>query len=104
LNSSPAIWGLLAFAVAAANLPWLSSNLLLVVRLAYPKSAWLRVLEWFAGYLLTGFLALGMERKLTGAIHTQDWEFYVVTLFLFAVLALPGFIYRHEFRRHRRRH
>ncbi|MCG5501723.1 DUF2818 family protein, partial [Ectothiorhodospira lacustris] len=35
-----------------------------------------------------------------GTIHTQGWQFYAITLSMFAVFAMPGFIYRHDLRRH----
>jgi len=54
--------------------------------------------EWFVLYFFTGFLALGLERKMQGGIHIQDWEFYAVTFFLFIVFAFPGFVYRYQLR------
>lgn len=91
------IWLLIVVALIAANLPWLSEKFFFVF--APPggaKRAWMRFLEWFVLYLLLGAIALGLERKITGQIHVQDWEFYAVTLCLFLIFALPGFIYRHD--------
>jgi hypothetical protein len=31
-------------------------------------------------------------------VHPQGWEFYVITLALFAMFALPGFIWRYDLR------
>lgn len=90
---------LLAVAAIAANLPWLSNRFLFVIPLQ-AKSAWLRLLEWLLLYFVVGGLALGLEQRMMGGIHTQDWEFYAVTLSLFMVFALPGFIYRHDLRHH----
>lgn len=104
MGAGAAAWLLIAAAFVASNLPWLSDRILLF--LPAPggrKAAWVRFLEWLLLYLLTGVFALGLEMKLTGEPHAQDWEFYVVTFFLFLVFALPGFIYRYEFQRHRRR-
>jgi hypothetical protein len=36
---------------------------------------------------------------MTGEIYHQDWVFYAVTISLFLVFALPGFIYRYDLRR-----
>lgn len=88
-------WGFLALAFVLANLPWLSQSCFLVLR-CERKSPWLRLLEWFILYFVVGGLAVALERQATGgAIHAQDWEFYVVTLALFMVFAFPGFIFRH---------
>lgn len=91
----------LGLAVLAANLPWLSERWLLVI--ARPsrraKPFWLRLIEWALLYSLIAGLGFGFEYKTTGLVHAQGWEFYVVTLCLFAVSALPGFIYRYQLRR-----
>ncbi|WP_127476827.1 DUF2818 family protein [Sulfurivermis fontis] len=94
----PALF-LIVIAVVAANLPWLSERILLVRRPgAAGKRAWWRWLEWLLLYCLVGGLALGLENKLNGEIYPQGWEFYAITLCLFLVFALPGFLYRYEFR------
>lgn len=100
--SQPYILGLwLALAAAAANLPWLSERWLFVIarRDGRPKPIWLRLIEWGCLYGLIVAIGFGFERKATGTLHPQDWEFYVVTLCLFAVAALPGFVYRYQLRR-----
>ncbi|WP_305907619.1 DUF2818 family protein [Methylomarinum sp. Ch1-1] len=84
-------------ALITANLPWLSGRFLLFI--AFDKNAWWRWLEWLVYYLLTGLLAWGLEFKLTGMHQSQDWEFYVTTLCLFGVFALPGFIYHYDLRK-----
>lgn len=88
---------LILAAVFAANLPWVSDRFLLVFK--RDKSAWLRWLEWLVMYALTGALSVALEYKLTGTRHDQGWEFYVTTLCLFLVFALPGFIYHYDLRR-----
>lgn len=88
---------LLAVAFVAANLPWLSERFLLVIKLN--KTAGWRWLEWLVFYGLTGLLAVALERKLTGGLHAQQWEFYVATLCLFVVFALPGFIYHYDLKK-----
>lgn len=99
------LWAYIALAICAANLPWLSDRLFFVVRSAKGKSAGFRLLEWLVLYLLVGVIGLGLERRLTGEIYHQGWVFYVVTVSLFMVFALPGFIYHYDLRRVlRRRH
>ena len=92
------IWTWLGLAVLAANLPWLSERWFLIV--ARPsrraKPFWARLIEWSLLYLLIIGTGFGFEYKLTGVIQAQGWEFYVVTLSLFAVAAHPGFIYRYQ--------
>jgi hypothetical protein len=96
-----AVMVLLAIAILAANLPWLSERVLFV----FPapggaKSGWLRLVEWLVLYFLVGGIAMGLEQKSFGVRHAQDWEFYAVTLCLFLVFALPGFIYRYDLKGH----
>ncbi len=88
----------LVLAVAAANLPWLSERWLFLIarRGGRSKPFWLRLGEWGLLYGLVIGIGLGFERKATGTNQPQDWEFYTVTLCLFAVGALPGFIYRYQ--------
>ena len=91
----------LGLAAVAANLPWLTERrwLVLARRQGQIKPVWLRVLEWGALYGLALGAGFGLERRLMGVIQAQDWEFYVITLCLFAVAAMPGLIYRYQVRR-----
>ena len=92
-----AVWLLVGLAVIAANLPWISDRFLLVITPAdRRKKAWMRLLEWLLLAIVVGVTAIGLERKATGGVHEQDWEFYAVGLFLFMVFAIPGFIWRHQ--------
>ncbi|MEJ2631929.1 MAG: DUF2818 family protein [Acidihalobacter sp.] len=93
------IWIYLVLAIVAANLPWLSERLFFVVHSAKGKGPWFRLLEWAVLYFVIGAIGLGLERRLTGEIYHQGWVFYVVTIALFLVFALPGFIYRYDLRR-----
>lgn len=95
---------LLTAAFVAANLPWLSERVLFV--LAPPggrKREWVRLLEWFVLYWIVAGLAVGLEYRVTGDLYGQDWEFWVTTLCLFMVFALPGFIWYHDLRQHLRK-
>ncbi len=89
----------LGLAVVAANLPWLSERWLFVIPCQRAKPSWLRLVEWGLLYGLIVGVGFGFEYKTTGVLHMQGWEFYVVTLCLFAVSAMPGFIYCHQLRR-----
>lgn len=94
----------MALAVLAANLPWLSERFLFVMEPRDGhKRTWMRLLEWLLLALLIGLVALGLERRATGGVHEQSWEFYVVGLFLFMVFAIPGFIWRHQWQPFRMR-
>ena len=89
----------LGLAAMAANLPWLSERWLFAIPCQRTKPFWLRLVEWGLLYGLVVGIGFGFEYKTTGVLHVQGWEFYVVTLCLFAVSAMPGFIYRHQLRR-----
>jgi len=86
------------FSFITANLPWLSDKAFLV-KTVTAKSGWLRWIEWFLLYLLSLAIGIAMENKTMGTISAQDWEFYVVTLCLFVVFALPSFIYCYDLKR-----
>lgn len=42
---------------------------------------------------------MALEYKITGGNYSQQWEFYVATLCLFVVFALPGFIYHYDLKK-----
>jgi hypothetical protein len=90
---------LLAIALIAANLPFLSERLFFVKPPASgSKHLGWRLLELVVFYFVVGGIALLLERK-GGDIHSQNWEFYAVTAALFLVFAFPGFIYRYLWRK-----
>jgi hypothetical protein len=89
--------GFILVAFLAANCPWLSERFLLLLTIR--KSAWLRWLEWLLLYVIVGLVSVGLEYKVTGVRQPQSWEFYVVTLALFMVFALPGFIYHYDLKK-----
>jgi hypothetical protein len=101
MSVSTSVWLLVAILIIAANLPWMSERFLFIIQPKdNKKKMWIRLLEWLILYFVSGLLAVGMEKKMTGEIHHQDWEFYVVGFFLFLIFAFPGFIWRHELRKH----
>lgn len=89
-----AVWLVILAAVVAANLPFLTQRLFLVLRLAQGKGLVWRLLELLAYYLLVGGMGLLLERHV-GRIAPQGWEFYAVTAALFVTLAFPGFVWRY---------
>lgn len=92
---SSGVW-VLVLALLASNWPFVTERFFGVVR--GNKTAWWRVGEWFVLYLVVGAIALLWEQQ-QGQIYPQGWEFYAVTLFVFATLAFPGFVYRYLWRR-----
>lgn len=100
MTSTVAIWILLLLAIVAANLPWISERVFFIWTPANTKSTWTRLAEWLVLYFVVGGIGLGLEKKSMGEIHSQEWEFYAVTLCLFLVFALPGFIYRNDLLHH----
>ncbi|MEW6445139.1 MAG: DUF2818 family protein [Pseudomonadota bacterium] len=115
MSASSDVLPLILVALALANLPWLNERLLAVFPLrSGRKLFWMRLLEWMLAFGLTALLAWRLEMgclssfgsfiglaECPGELHPKSWEFFSVTLVLFAVFALPGFIY---FVERRRRH
>ena len=96
-----AVITLFLVAVCLANLPWLNERLFVFFTPTVGhKQLWMCLIEWFVYFIIWLVLAFGVEKKLMGEIARQGWEFYVVTLCLFVVFALPGFIYRYDLRPH----
>ena len=98
MNSAVAV--LLGLAMIAANLPFIFERILFVFPIKTPRKAfgW-RLLELILLYGLVGLAGYLLEQKVEPPQH-QDWEFYVVTGCMFAVMAFPGFIYRYLWRQH----
>mgnify|MGYP001042507861 CR=1 FL=1 len=89
---------LLAIALIAANLPFLSERLFFFKKLADGKHLGWRLLELVILFFVTGGIGWLLERK-SGDVHGQNWEFYAITAALFLVFAFPGFVYRYLWRR-----
>ncbi|WP_367849781.1 DUF2818 family protein [Rhodoferax sp. WC2427] len=94
MTQTVSVWLVLLAAVCAANLPFLSRRLFLVVKLARPKSLAMRLGELVVYYFAVGGLGLLLENH-GGQIAPQGWEFYAITGTLFITLAFPGFIARY---------
>jgi hypothetical protein len=100
-SQSVSVWLVLAIALFAANLPFLSERFLGLLPMrasAFPKSLALRLLELVLFYGFAGAIGLLFEKR-AGQIAPQGWEFYAVTGALFVVLAFPGFTWRYLLKR-----
>ncbi len=105
-SQSVSVWLVLAIALLAANLPFLTERFLGLVpmRASTPaKPLALRLLELVLLYGLTGAVGLLFEKRV-GQIAPQGWEFYAVTGALFIVLAFPGFTWRYLLKRRHAHH
>ena len=105
MDSSLAVWLVVAISIAAANLPFLTERVFGLVPLKTStagdgtpskrtKSLPLRLLELIVLYFVVGFLARMLESRI-GGVFAQNWEFYAITGCLFLVLAFPGFVLRY---------
>ncbi|MBX3586817.1 MAG: DUF2818 family protein [Ramlibacter sp.] len=94
MSQTASVWLVILVALCAANLPFLTQRLLLVVPLAQPKNLAMRLGELVVLYFVVGGLGLLLEKH-AGQIAPQGWEFYAVTGALFITLAFPGFVWRY---------
>ena len=94
MGQSTSVWLVIAAAFLAANSPFYSQRLMLIVRVSREKSLLLRLLELVLWYLLVGGIGLLLEQRL-GQIAPQGWQFYAITGALFITLSFPGFIWRY---------
>ncbi len=93
----------------AANLPFVTDRFLFVIKTKHEKKFILRFIEWFLMYIAVMTIAIGLETKLYGVAYekvwqfwdfSKHWEFYAITLCLFVVFALPGFLYLYDLKKH----
>lgn len=97
------VWGYFLMAFVAANLPWFTERVFFFLEpRSGEKGPAMRLLELLVLYLIVGAIGFGLERQVTGGIHSQGWQFFAITGSLFLVFALPGFIYRYDLRKHLR--
>lgn len=99
-SSSSTVYLVIGLAVVLANLPFVSSRLLMVKTLGQRKHVGWQVLELLLYYLVAGAVAVALEAQ-AGQRSPQGWEFYAITLALFLTLAFPGFVYAHLWKSHR---
>lgn len=90
---------LAVFALAAANLPFLSERILFFLEpKRKPKAFSWRLFELVLMYFAVGLFARMLESR-QGEIYPQGWEFYAATACLFLVLAYPGYVWRYLWKR-----
>jgi hypothetical protein len=94
VDVSLASWLVIAVALAAANLPFLTEHVFGVFPLKRTKPFFVRLLELVVLYFIVGALALALESRI-GNVFAQTWEFYAITACMFVVLAFPGFVLRY---------
>lgn len=111
MSTSIAVLLLFIVTIIAANIPFLTDRIFLVLKSDSNKSFWLRFTEWFLLYLIVMAIAIGLETKLHGIAYakvwefwnfSQNWEFYAITLCIFSVFALPGFLYHYDLKKYLR--
>lgn len=98
MTQAASVWLVLALALVAANLPFLTERLVGLLPLAQGKSLAIRLGELVLMYFLVGALGLGLEQR-AGQIAPQGWEFYAITGALFLTFAFPGFVWRYLYKR-----
>lgn len=91
MNAS--MYTLLILALMFANAPFLTQRAFGLFKLRRKHMAW-HLLELAIGWLLVGGIAYVLENR-AGMVHRQGWEFYVVALCLYLVLAFPAFVWRY---------
>lgn len=94
MSNSLAVWVVVLIALLLANLPFVSDRVLVFWPLQKTKSLLIRLIELGVFYFLVGGAALALEHH-AGQITPQKWEFYAITVTLFATFAFPGFVYRY---------
>jgi hypothetical protein len=97
MTQTISVWLVVALALLAANLAFISNRLLLVYRLKSSKNLAVRLVELVFWYFVVGGVALVLEQR-AGQIAPQGWEFYAITGTLFITLAFPGFVFRYLFK------
>lgn len=97
MTQTVSVWLVVALALLAANLAFISNRLLLVYRLKSSKNLAVRLVELVFWYFVVGGVALVLEQR-AGQIAPQGWEFYAITGTLFITLAFPGFVFRYLFK------
>lgn len=97
MTQTASVWLVVALALLAANLPFISNRLLAVFPLTGRKMLAVRLGEMVFWYFVVGGIGLLLEQR-AGQIAPQGWEFYAITATLFITFAFPGFVYRYLFK------
>ncbi|OWQ45524.1 hypothetical protein CDL60_20045 [Roseateles noduli] len=94
MDQGVSVWMVLVVALVAANLPYVSSRILLVGPRRDPKAGGWRLLELFLLALITLAVGFGLEST-QGQRFPQGWEFYAAAVAMFVTLGFPGFVWRY---------
>lgn len=100
MTQSAYVWIVIALALGAANLPFLTERLFGIIKLnrfarfQNGKPLWFCFAELLLMYLIVGIIAALIERALS-PIYPQRWEFFATTAALFITFAFPGFVWRY---------
>lgn len=89
------VWLMIALFLLIANLPWIGHRVFFVFPMQ-TKPVWIRFVELFVYYLISLLIGVAFETRFSGDVYQQSWEFFVTTLSLFLVLAVPGVVYRYQ--------
>lgn len=89
---------LLITSIVLANIPWILGQRLFIFIKVAEKSFWVNLIEWSTYFMLMAIISYHLEQKVMGHVKTQEWEFYTINLFMFAIFSFPGFIYRYNLR------
>lgn len=87
------MYTLLILSFIIANAPFLTQKGLGFISLKQ-KSIFHHLGELALGFVLIAGLAYLLESR-AGEVHPQRWEFYVVVVCLYLVLAFPAFVWRY---------
>ena len=97
VETSASAWLLIVLGLFAANLPFANERwfaLISTQAFQNKKPFWARLIELILLYFVLGAVGYALESRL-GNVFVQTWEFYAITVFLFLVLAFPGFVFRY---------
>jgi hypothetical protein len=89
------VWLMIGLFLLIANLPWVGNRVFFVWPMQ-SKPVWVRLLELLVYYFICLLIGIAFEIRFSGDVYTQQWEFFVTTLSLFLVLAVPGVVYRYQ--------
>jgi len=89
------VWLMIGLFLLIANLPWVGNRVFFVWPMQ-SKPVWVRLIELLVYYFICLLIGIAFEIRFSGDVYTQQWEFFVTTLSLFLVLAVPGVVYRYQ--------
>jgi hypothetical protein len=98
-SHSAEVWLVIAFALVAANLPFVNERLFVVGPRRAPKGFGWRLVELALLAAAAYGLGAALEARI-GQRAPQGWPFYAAGGCLFLTFAFPGFVWRDLRRRH----